>query len=98
MGAPADQSQGCTCVSAAGVKCMCTRRVKSGRCIKSMNAKNTEKSTIHENADANITCDFGEGDINRSRSRLPHGQPYTYIVSSIILRYVVFVMYSVSVM
>ena len=28
-----------------------------------MNAKNTKKSPIHENADANITCDFGDGDI-----------------------------------
>ena len=35
-----------------------------------MNAKNTKKSPIHENADANITCDFG--DISRFMSRLPH--------------------------
>ena len=48
----------------AGVKCMCTRRVKSGRCIKSMNPKNTKKSPIHENANANITCDFCDGDIS----------------------------------
>ena len=27
-----------------------------------------EKSSIHENADANITCDFRDGDISRSRS------------------------------
>ena len=47
-------------------------------------AKIRKKSPIHENADANITCDFGDGDINRSRSRLPHGQPHTYIVSSVI--------------
>ena len=40
-----------------------------------MNAKNTgKKSPIHENANANITCDFGDGDISRCRSRLPHGQ------------------------
>ena len=45
--------------------------------LKTMNAKNTEKSPIHENADANITCDFGDGDIGRSRSRFPHGQPHT---------------------
>ena len=38
-----------------------------------MNAKNTKKSPIHENA--NITCDFGDGDISRSRSRLPHTRP-----------------------
>ena len=29
-----------------------------------------KKSPIHENADANITCDFGDGDISRSRSFL----------------------------
>ena len=45
-----------------------------------MTAKNSTKSTIHENADANITCNFGGGDISRFRSRLPH------IVSSIIVR------------
>ena len=30
-----------------------------------MNPKNTKKSPIHENADANITCDFGDSDISR---------------------------------
>ena len=35
-----------------------------------MNPKNSEKSPIHENAGANITCDFGDGDISRSRSFL----------------------------
>ena len=38
---------------------------KSGRCVKSRNLKNTKISPIHENADANITCDFGDGDISR---------------------------------
>ena len=42
----------------------------------SMNAKNTKKSPIHENTDVNITCGFGDGDISRYRSWLPHGQPY----------------------
>ena len=37
---------------------------QSCRSLKSMNAKD-EKSPIHENADANITCDFGDGDISR---------------------------------
>ena len=46
-----------------------------------MNAKNTTKSPIHENADANITCDFGDGDINRFRNRL-HGQTTTYTLTS----------------
>ena len=32
---------------------------------KNMNPKNTKKSPIHENADANTTCDFGDGDISR---------------------------------
>ena len=36
-----------------------------------MNPQNSrKKSPIHENADANITCDFCDGDINRSRSFL----------------------------
>ena len=30
-----------------------------------MNSKNMQKSPIHENADANITCDFGDSDISR---------------------------------
>ena len=53
-----------------------------------MNAKNTKKSAIHENADANITCDFGDGDgdISRSRSRLPPTHTDSHIVSSIIVR------------
>ena len=45
-----------------------------------MNAKNT----IHENTDVNITCDFGDGDVSRFRSRLPHG----HIVSSNIVRFI----------
>ena len=31
--------------------------------VKTVNAKTTKKSPIHENADANITCDFGDSDI-----------------------------------
>ena len=50
--------------------------------VKTMNAKNMKKSPIHENADANITCDFGDGDISRYRSRLPYG----HIISSICIR------------
>ena len=38
------------------------------------------------NADANITCDFGDGDISHSRSRLPHTHTDSHIVSSIIVR------------
>ena len=45
-----------------------------------------KKSPIHENADANITCDFGDGDISRFRSRLPHTRTHGHIVSSIIVR------------
>ena len=41
------------------------RRVKSGRCVKKYESRKYEKkSPIHENADANITCDFGDGDIS----------------------------------
>ena len=42
-----------------------------------MNAKNTKKSPIHENADVNIACDFGDGDISRL------GVPY---LTDVILR------------
>ena len=59
---------------------------QSGRSVKTVNAKNTKNSLIHENADANITCDFGDGDISRFRSRLPHTRPASHIVSSIIVR------------
>ena len=45
-----------------------------------------EKSPIHENADANITCDFGDGDISRSRSRFTHTRTDRRIASSIIVR------------
>ena len=62
---------------------------QSGRSVKTMNAKNTRKKSIRENADANITCYFGDGDISRFRSRLPHtrtdGQTDGHIVSSIIV-------------
>ena len=69
---------------------------QSGHSVKTMNAKNTNKSQIHENADANITCDFGDGDISCSRGRLPH--THSHIVSSIIVRfyqiYISIVLYS----
>ena len=53
-----------------------------------MYAKNTKKkSPIHENAGANITCDFGDGDISRSRSRLTHTRTHGHNVSSIIVIY-----------
>ena len=44
-----------------------------------------KKSPIHENADAKITYDFGDGEISRFRSRLPHGH-IGHTVSSIIVR------------
>ena len=54
-----------------------------GRTLETMNAKNTrkKKSPFHENADANITCNFGDGDISRSRSRLTHGHMASHTVS-----------------
>ena len=33
--------------------------------LKNMNPKNSKKSPIHYNADANITCGFGDGDFSR---------------------------------
>ena len=52
-----------------------------------MNAKiRGKKSPIHENADANITFDFGDRDISRFRSRWPHGHKHGHIISSIIVR------------
>ena len=44
---------------------------QSGHSVKTMNSKNMKKSPIHENADANITCDFVDGDISRFSSWLP---------------------------
>ena len=45
---------------------------------------NTKKSAIHENADANITCDFVDSDISRlGVACLTHD---TYIASWIIVR------------
>ena len=41
-----------------------------------------KKSPIHENADAKITCDFGDGDISRFRSRLP---THTHMATSFAL-------------
>ena len=71
----------------------CSYIQQSGRSVKSTNAKNTrEKSAIHENADANITCDFGDGNISCFLSRLPHtrshGHTHGHVVSSIIVRLV----------
>ena len=54
--------------------------------VKTMNAKNTKKWPIHENAGANITCDFGDGDISRSRSQFTHTHTHARIASSIIVR------------
>ena len=71
----------------AGVKCMCTRSVKSGRWVKSMNPKTTKKSPIHENADANITCDFGDSDISRSRICQSNTRLQTSFVTSSIVRW-----------
>ena len=79
---------------AIGLECLChtgrhsvlhaySNIQQSGRSVKTMNAKNTKKSLIHENADSNITCDFGDGDISRCRSRFPHTCMF---VSSIIVR------------
>ena len=45
-----------------------------------MNPKNTKKkSPIHENADANITCDVGDGDISRLGGAYQTHLKHTYI-------------------
>ena len=53
-----------------------------------------KKSPIHGNADANITCDFGDGDISRAPAILEvdchthtHGQTDSHIASSIIVKF-----------
>ena len=56
---------------------------QSGRSVKTMNAKNTKKLPIHENADANISCNFGDG----ASAVLGVGcHTASQIVSSIIVR------------
>ena len=52
-----------------------------------MNPKNMKKSPNHENADANITCNFRDGDISRlGVGYLTHAIHTRYIASWIILR------------
>ena len=61
---------------------------QSGRNVKTMNAKNTrKKSPIHENADANITCDFGDGDIKPLYESVATYTAHGHIVSSIIVTF-----------
>ena len=51
-----------------------------------MNAKNTKKSLNHENAEANITCNFCDGDISRlGVAYLTHAIHTRYIATSIIV-------------
>ena len=61
---------------------------QSGRSVKTMNAKNTKKSPIHENADANVTCYFCDGDIRRFTSRLPHTRPHTRLVVELVVEFI----------
>ena len=45
-----------------------------------MNKKNTKKSAIHENADANISCKYRDGDISRlGVAYLTHAIHDTYL-------------------
>ena len=85
-----------SCISQPhGIAGLGTRIQQSGHSIKTTNAKNTKKSPIHDNADANITCDFGGRDISRFRSPLPHTRPPGHIGSSIIVRLLWWIQYSV---
>ena len=50
-----------------------------------MNPKKKTKSAIHDNADANINCDFGDSDISRlGVGYLTHAIRDTYVASWII--------------
>ena len=70
-----------------GVKCMCTRCVKKvAVALKVRIPKIRKKSLIHENADANITCKFGDSDI--SRLGVANHQTHVYLITSIILRWI----------
>ena len=52
-----------------------------------INPKNTKKAAIHENGDANITCNFRDGDISRlAVAYLTHAIHTRYIATSIIAR------------
>ena len=52
-----------------------------------MNPKNTKKSPNHENADANMTCNFRDGDISRlGVGYLTPAMRDTYVASWIIVR------------
>ena len=62
-----------------------------GRSAKSMNPKNTKKSPIDENADANITNDLADGDISRSRSCQSNTRLHVTFVSWILLRFDIFI-------
>ena len=44
--------------------------MQTRRNLKNMNPKNTKKSPIHENMDANITCDFGDDRYRIAAARL----------------------------
>ena len=53
-----------------------------------MNPKNTKKSPIHENVNANITYNFRDGDLSHLEvAYLTHVYIDRYITTSIILRY-----------
>ena len=63
--------------------CTTTTTYFSIQQTKKKKKKNEKKSPIHENADASITCDFGDGDVSRlGVAYLTHviHRPYTSLV------------------
>ena len=40
--------------------CISSQKTQTRRNLTNINLKNTKKSTIHENTNAKITCDFGD--------------------------------------
>ena len=58
---------GCSLSIAA---CISTEKTKTRRNLTNINPKNTNKSQIHENTNAKITCDFGDDHCRIASARL----------------------------
>ena len=50
--------------------CTSTQKRQTRRNLTNINPKNTKKSPIHENANAKITCDFGDDRCRIASARL----------------------------
>ena len=58
---------GCSLSVAA---CISTEKTQTRRNLTHINPKNTQKSPIHENTNAKITCDFGDDRCRIASARL----------------------------